>query len=102
MVSLIEKCIFSSFVVVVLCFQIAAQSDSTVKSKLEFTSSDIKYLQTFVNKLKKFEVYDISEIEKILNKIDSQKSTVINEWKNKMKNALYITDENLFAELMKL
>ena len=76
--------------------------EKILKSELILTSSDAEYLQTFIDKLKKIEVYDISKTEKILAQIDSTKSKGITDWKNKMKNALFITDEDLFAELLKL
>ena len=72
------------------------------KIELILTSSDKKYLEPFIDELKELEVYDISEAEKILEKIDSVKTNGIAEWKNKMKNTLFITDEDIFAELLAL
>ena len=70
------------------------------KIELKLTLSDKKYLEPFIDELKELEVYDISEAEKILEKIDRAKTKGIAEWKNIMKNTLFITDEDIFAELL--
>ncbi len=72
------------------------------KIELKLTSSDKKYLEPFIDELKELEVYDISEAEKILEKIDPTKTKGIAEWKNKIKNTLFVTDEDIFAELLTL
>ncbi len=70
--------------------------------ELKLTPSDKRYLEPFITELKELEVYDISESEKILNKIDTEKSKGIADWKNKMENTIFITDEDIFAELLSM
>ena len=73
-----------------------------MKFELQLTQADKEYLEPFIDEFKEHEVYDISETEKILGKIDSAKSKGIAEWKKTMKNTLFITDEDIFAELLNL
>ncbi len=64
-----------------------------------FSQSEISYLQPFIVKLKQTEIFNISEIIKILNLIENQ-TTNIENWKTKLKTAAFSINTDYFQNLL--
>ncbi len=76
--------------------QIEATEDIIILDKEE-----TKYLNTFIDKFQKFEVYEISETRAINASIDGEFSKAIKIWKNKMDMAIYSCNEEIYNKMIK-
>ncbi len=48
------------------------------------------------------EVYESTDIKKILMKIDSNKSDKLKKWKEEIDNAVYVMNEEKYKKLIKI
>ena len=73
-------------------------TESSQKEKINLTEADKKYLSQFTKKLADFTVYEFSDINSILQKIEPQTRN-IEIWKNSLENALKACNEEKYNEL---
>ncbi len=66
------------------------------------SQAEKKILQKHVQKLLQHEIYEISNIRKILREIPVSKSRNIHEWKNEVNNSMIQFNEKRFNELIKI
>ncbi|GEM_PF-1432227 len=74
---------------------------STSAEPLSLSENEKSYLSPFINELTKVNIYDVWAINKIVSNIDS-KSTGIKKWLNKLDDAIYTSDDNLYETLLTL
>ncbi|MBN1783112.1 tetratricopeptide repeat-containing sensor histidine kinase [bacterium] len=65
------------------------------------TKKDKNYLAPFIKKLKKYEVYEVSALVKILKQIDSSRSRGLKAWKEDLQIAIDTGNNNRFEEVLK-
>jgi len=70
-------------------------------SQVDFNEQDRIFLQPFINELKQFEVYEVTEVKKVLNKISKQEvSPPIRSWYESLEKTLYACNEEKYKELL--
>ncbi|WP_339841866.1 ATP-binding protein [uncultured Maribacter sp.] len=67
----------------------------------QLTDVDIAYLAPFIISLKKFTVYEFSDIITILNTIKTKESNAVLKWKMNIENAVRACNEEKYNELLK-
>ncbi|SIR23866.1 sensor histidine kinase [Maribacter ulvicola] len=79
--------------------------DNTTNKELEtykqLTEADRAYLAPFIISLKKFTVYEFSDIIMILNTIKTKESNAVFKWKLNIENAVRACNEEKYNELLK-
>lgn len=75
---------------------------SEIKHQLLLTESDKVELAFAYRKLKRLEVYQASDLRKLLNKIDEKNNSRIKEWKSNLQTAIFSCNEEKFNELVSL
>ncbi len=70
-----------------------------INESIIFNEDELDYLSTFYQDFKRTSIYEISELRKIINKIDQSFSLNIKNWKNKMSEAVYNCNSDLYNKL---
>ncbi len=68
----------------------------------DFSEKEKNLLKPYLTELQKFEVYETTEIENILENINFENSKNIEKWKNKIAETLYNLDNKNYFKLIKL
>ncbi len=68
--------------------------------KIELNKKEKKYLEHFIIRYKKYDIFDIMPLRKITAEIDDNFSENIKNWKAKMQQIVYNTNETEFKELL--
>jgi len=69
---------------------------------VKLSTKDKKILLPFVPLFQNLEVYESTDIKKILAKIDSNKSDEIEKWKIEIENAVYAMNEERYKKLIEI
>jgi len=78
-----------------------SESTSLFENKLiRLTEEDKKFLSPLINKLRNYEVYEITSIEKILKQLDFSISDSLKIWKEEITTAIYNGNKDKFYELL--
>ena len=72
------------------------------KKSLELAKTDKEILKHYLEKFQNLEVYELSDIERIIDKVDFSKSSELQQWKKEMDNALYAMNQEKYTKLIKL
>ena len=64
--------------------------------------TDKEILKHYLEKFQNLEVYELSDIERIIDKVDFSKSSELQQWKKEMDNALYAMNQEKYTKLIKL
>lgn len=72
------------------------------KSELKLDRSDREMLLPHFDKLKKLNVYQLSELSQVLNEVKQQNTENLQKWSQMMQNAINLCNEELFNDLVKL
>jgi signal transduction histidine kinase len=72
------------------------------ETSLKLTNTDKEILRQYALKLQNLEVYELSDIEKVIDLIDISKSQNLGQWKKEMDNALHTMNQEKYLELIKL
>ncbi len=72
------------------------------ETSLKLAKTDKEVLRQYALKLQNLEVYELSDIEKVINLIDISKSQNLGRWKKEMDNALHTMNQEKYLELIKL
>jgi hypothetical protein len=67
---------------------------------LNLENSDVEYLSAYVSDLSQIEVYDISNLRKILRNIDDQTSPNILKWKEELNKAIYNCNPEQYQRIL--
>ena len=81
------------------CFNIIDGNDKTDVLKVLLNDDDKLYLKEYAELLIKFQVFEISEIMKILNQI-KEKNTNISAWCKNLENAVFSSNIESYKELL--
>jgi signal transduction histidine kinase len=77
-------------------------TNSIAKQPLELTNSEVQYLASFANQFEKLHFYEASAISSVLETIDPNVGAGVKQWKLKMEDAVYVCNEQQYAELTQL
>jgi len=80
--------------------EIAVKEDTIKESLFELTQDDILILEPYHTKLQELEVFEYSDIEKILGQIDFTKTANLVKWKIEIDNALYGVNQEKYLILV--
>jgi len=80
--------------------EIEVKEETTEKIKIELSKSDKEVLSPFLLNLKELEVFETTNIRKIIEQIDFSKSKNLKYWKAEIDNALYNLNEEKYKELI--
>jgi signal transduction histidine kinase len=70
--------------------------------KLKLNPQERGQLKPLVLKMRDYEIFDTTELRKLLEEDDSGKSDSVSEWKKRMHQAVYHSDAVLFGKLLEL
>ena len=82
--------------------EIAIEEDVIEEKPLELTQSESEILKPFLLKLHELEVYESTEVEKIIEQIDCSKTQNLQKWKAEMENAIDALNEEKYKKLIHL
>ena len=72
----------------------------SVRNDFDLNPEEKQYLQPFIEEIKQFEVFEISEIKPILQSIPSSNQENIQKWKKDLEASMYNSNEARFVELL--
>ncbi len=77
------------------------QSESEISyepldARMALSESEQLYLLPYILKLKEWEVFDVSELESIIEKLNTNQSEAIAQWKKQLEHAIYLCNDQLF------
>jgi signal transduction histidine kinase len=75
------------------------KSISAVTEPLTLTDNEKEYLSTFITELQKVDIYDVWTINRIVKNIEP-KSRGIKQWLNRLDDAIYTSNNNLYSTLL--
>jgi len=78
------------------------ENKSVEEKSLELARTDKEILKPYLLKLQNLEVYELSDIELVIDQIDFSKSPNMQNWKKEMDNALYAMNQEKYFELVKM
>ncbi|NJO88981.1 MAG: hypothetical protein HC831_08500 [Chloroflexia bacterium] len=81
---------------------IVTETKTSEETSLTLEEADKDILRQYALKLQNLEVYELSDIEKVINLIDISKSQNLEKWKIEMDNALHTMNQEKYLELIKL
>jgi signal transduction histidine kinase len=73
-----------------------------VQPEIRLSASDREVLKTVVNKIREFEIYEISRFHEVLDPLKETSGTTVNKWISLLYGAIYIQNTDLFDSLIKL
>ncbi|MFC2104706.1 tetratricopeptide repeat protein [Bacteroidota bacterium] len=77
--------------------------EETIEDKaIEFTSTEKEILKPFLLRLQELEVYESTEVEKVIEQIDCSKTPNLQKWKAEMDNAMEALNEEKYKKLIHL
>jgi len=82
--------------------QLGASENIREIENFELNVKEKAYLQNFYNDFNLLEVYEISELRIVLNKIDENFSENVKKWKNELNNAIYNCNFELYNKLKEI
>ena len=81
---------------------IAVKEEIIEEKHFELTPVDKEILKPFLSKLQELEVYESTDIEKVLEQIDFSKSENLGKWKKEMDNAVYAMNQEKYSKLIRM
>ena len=66
----------------------------------ELSTEEKQALQTILPQFSKYEVFDVSDIKKLLEKIDNKGKKGLTQWKDELQNAVFSGNEEKYKELI--
>ena len=82
--------------------EIIIEEEIIEEKPIDLTQSERKLLKPFLLKLQKLEVYESTEVEKIIEQIDCSKTQNLQKWKAEMDNAMEALNEEKYKKLIHL
>jgi signal transduction histidine kinase len=82
--------------------KMVAAADEIEAQKLKLNPQERGQLKPLVLKMRDYEIFDTTELRKLLEEDDSGKSDSVSEWKKRMHQAVYHSDAVLFGKLLEL
>jgi len=73
---------------------------TTIQKKINLSEFDKNILKPYIIDLQNLMVYEISEVQKILIKIDIENSKNLTKWKKEIEHALFSMNEEKYKELI--
>lgn len=80
--------------------QLTGANTADNKKQLSFSEEDKAFLQPYVTQLKRYELYEISDLEKVLEQIAVADRENLQQWKAQIRAAIDNYNESEFARLM--
>ncbi|RLD84535.1 MAG: hypothetical protein DRJ10_00930, partial [Bacteroidetes bacterium] len=81
---------------------ITIKEEITEEKPFELSKTDKEILLPFLSKLQELEVYEHTEISKIIGQIDCSKTENLQKWKKEIEQSIYAMNEKKYNELIKL
>ncbi len=78
------------------------KTNAQTKAKLMISDKDKELLKPYVEELKTLMVYEISNVNKILDSINFEESDFIENWINEVRDSLFAMNEEKFNDLINL
>lgn len=69
---------------------------------IEFNANAMDVVMPIIDQLKKYEVYQVSDIFNVLEKLLSNNDPIIEKWKAKVKNAVLVCNQDQYSNLVNL
>ncbi len=82
--------------------EITIEEEIIEEKPIELTQSESEMLKPFLLKLQELEVYESTEVEKIIEQVDCCKTEKLKKWKTEMVNAIDALNEEKYKKLIHL
>ena len=76
------------------------QENETISGAINLNESDIKYLMPFCTELQQYEVFEFSKIIEIIDRINIEENSNVENWKRILENAVRACNENKYNHLI--
>lgn len=77
------------------------ETTASFQNPLVLEKETIALLAPFLERIAAFDIYEISEINQVLNEIDSSTDVAISSWKEAVKSAIFASNQEKFHQLTK-